>query len=640
MINQWEGKNKKKFYLIIAFLLVLIISGGTYAYTYTTAVGTINIAAPTGDIATSNATATQPDWNSVLSANTTCGDVPTGNIFSINPNPAYTGDLLANIHLANVGSLIKAYQYLNMQVYVASSASASETPNYKILTLQNGQATFSLLELVASSNTWTQTSQADFEGGTLNQLDTTTSPGDVILDTFTDNVTDSYDDQTMIASSANITVSGGQVKLSYASGSSATETLRPNATGDETGISEQYPATGANWDKVDEATSDDDTTYIQNNGGWQEDLYNTGNHVTGSGIINYVKVYMVNRALDTPTRTGAYVHIKTNGVEYNGPEELLTTSYATYSNQWTNNPQTGSAWTWDEIDALQIGVGIRGSKAGGSPSTRYTRSTQVYVEVNYTDISYNSLGTLTSVNLLSGETVISIDSFYYDASAIPSGTSLKVQYSQDNSNWYNSAGTSDGWDTLAQGTNSVDLSGLSWSGANFYYNMEFTSDGGDTPILDEISAVFSTYYAAGDLTSSSNDAGSDAAWDWQNITFTLTEPSTTDIKFQLRSATTEGGLSVATWYGPTGTGDYYTTSGALINSVHDGDRWIQYKAYFSGPSDYTPTFSDISISYTAAASTYTVEIIGGGYCLISDNSSEWGSGWSVTPEFYSEITQR
>ena len=170
--------------------------------------------------------------------------------------------------------------------------------------------------------------------------------------------------------------------------------------------------------------------------------------------------------------------------------------------------------------------------------------------------------------------------------------------------------------------------------------MEFTSTGTNTPVLDEISAVFSTYYASGDLTSSTHDAGSDTAWDWQNITFTITEPSTTDIKFQLRSASTEGGLSTATWYGPTGTGDYYTTSGMLINSVHDGDRWIQYKAYFSGPGDYTPTFSDISISYTAPSSSYAVEIIGGGYCLISDNSSEWGSGWAVTPEFYCEITQR
>jgi hypothetical protein len=170
--------------------------------------------------------------------------------------------------------------------------------------------------------------------------------------------------------------------------------------------------------------------------------------------------------------------------------------------------------------------------------------------------------------------------------------------------------------------------------------MEFTSDGIDTPVLDEIRVYFSTYYASGDLTSSAHDAGDDLAWDWLNIYFTISEPSATDIKFQLRSAATEAGLSSATWYGPTGTGDYYTTSGTAINSVHDGDRWIQYKAYFSGPNDATPTLRDVSITYSAPATYYTVEIIGGGYCLVSDNTSEWGEGWTTTPEFYCEATQR
>ncbi|HUU08169.1 MAG TPA: hypothetical protein VMW61_01450, partial [Dehalococcoidales bacterium] len=206
--------------------------------------------------------------------------------------------------------------------------------------------------------------------------------------------------------------------------------------------------------------------------------------------------------------------------------------------------------------------------------------------------------------------------------------------------WYNSAGTAGGWDTLSQGTHNIDLSGLGWSGSNFYYHMLFTSNGNNTPLLDEISVNFTTYYSSGDLTSSAFDAGYDLAWDWGNISFTVSEPSTTDIKFQIRSAATEAGLSSATWYGPTGTGDYYQVSGSAINSVHDGDRWIQYKAYFSGPGDSTPTLSDISIAYSGQALSYIIEVVGGGYCLVSDNTSEWGSGWTVTPELYCEVTQR
>jgi hypothetical protein len=170
--------------------------------------------------------------------------------------------------------------------------------------------------------------------------------------------------------------------------------------------------------------------------------------------------------------------------------------------------------------------------------------------------------------------------------------------------------------------------------------MEFTSDGTDTPVLDEIRVYFSTYYTSGDLTSSSHDGEDYGNWNWTTISFTINEPSGTNIQFQLRSAATEGGLSSATWYGPTGMTDYYTTSGTTINSVHDGDRWIQYKAYFSSPGGSTPKLSDITITYTVALSAFTVEIIGGSYGLISDNTSEWASGWTTTPEFFCEATQR
>ena len=639
MIKQWERNTKKRFYLIIALSLVLVLSGGMYAYTYTTAVRTISIAEATADVVTVNATPSQPDWDSVtdnLSENTTCGDVPAGDLFEITPNAAYTGDLQIGVYLTNAADLIKAYQYLNMEVYVEGSESANETPNYRLLSLQNGQTNFSLTSMAGTSGTWTQTSQADFEGGTLNQVDTTTSPGDVILDNFGDNVNDSYDDETKIEASVNVTVSGGQAKLSGATGATDNETFRPNAAGDKTDIEEQYPVTGEHWDKVDEATSDGDGTYVEtNNPDWEQDLYNIPDHTAGSGVINYVRVYIVASSQQAATQQNAYTYIKTNGSEYSGVWVMTTTSYNTYSHQWTNNPSTNTTWTWGEIDALQIGVGLRMAKAN-----RWTRCTQVYAEVNYTTVAYNTRGTITSVNLLSGETVKSIDDFEYNAPAIPSGTSLKVQFSSDNTSWYNSAGTLDGWDTLSQGTANISLSGLGWSGANFYYHMEFTSDGVDTPVLDEIKVYFSTYYASGDLTSSTHDGGDYDDWDWEHISFTINEPAGTDIKFQLRTAATEGGLGSATWYGPTGAGDYYTTSGTAINAVHDGDRWIQYKAYFSGPGDSTPTLSDITISLIVEAGSYTVEIIGGSYCLVSDNTSEWGAGWTTTPEFYCEATQR
>ena len=224
-------KNRFKFYLIITFILALILSSGAYAYAYSTASGTINITEPTADIATSNTTETQPDWEAVL--------VP---------------------------------------------------------------------------------------------------------------VNDSV-------------------------------VLRPDSAGDETEISDQYPATGEHWDKVDEETPDDDGTYVaSDNSTWEEDLYNITNHSTqtAGGTINYVIVYMVCSSTANATQSNAYIHIKTNGVEYNGATENTTIDYTTYWYQWDKNPQTDDFWTWDEIDALQIGIGL------GQPAVgEFTRCTQVYAEVDF-----------------------------------------------------------------------------------------------------------------------------------------------------------------------------------------------------------------------------------------------------------------
>ncbi|GAI22270.1 unnamed protein product, partial [marine sediment metagenome] len=173
---------------------------------------------------------------------------------------------------------------LNMKLYLDGSVEAGETPNYQLLTLQNGEATFNIQDIAGIEGTWTQTSQSDFQGGTLNQVDATTSPGDVLLDILSDSVTDPFDDESMIAAKTNLVVAGGQVKLTTA-GAGSTETLRPSAAGDETEVSEQEPATGEHWDKVDEATSDGDSTYVSTkNDLWQEDLYNITNHSTGPGL--------------------------------------------------------------------------------------------------------------------------------------------------------------------------------------------------------------------------------------------------------------------------------------------------------------------------------------------------------------------
>lgn len=312
MKDQAEPKSKNRFYFIVALLLALVLSGGAYVYTYSTGIQTINITEPTADIATANATETQPDWEEVLetevdtetlrpnaagtysqcdavgdSPNYACvdesspdedstyvrtwggateldtyniddhsegtgnvtavtvyirpratsgthaaevvlrtnggdffgsytspvpttygdigalwgtnpsttnpwtwdeidaleigvrhydlnggylqttqvyteieyeylpisGDVPAGDLFEIYENPDYSGDLVVRAYLANSGNLSKAFQSLNMQLYLEDSVEAGETPNYRWLTLDNGLATFTLKDPVSDNHT-------------------------------------------------------------------------------------------------------------------------------------------------------------------------------------------------------------------------------------------------------------------------------------------------------------------------------------------------------------------------------------------------------------------------------------------------------------------------------------------------------
>ena len=278
-----------------------------------------------------------------------------------------------------------------------------------------------------------------------------------------------------------------------------TEILRPNADGDETDITDQFPASGEHWDKVDDTTPDSDSTYVFSSANnWKKDLYNITDHTASSDTINYVRVYMVCRAAANPTQTSASVHIKTGGTEDTGNNETVTTSYASYSYQWDTNPQTGNAWTWDEIDALQIGVGLRKAANGVN-----TGCTQVYAEVSY-----------------------------------------------------------------------------------------------------EIEPVTEGEVPSGDL-------------------FVITP-----------HPNYSGDLLVKV---------YLTNTSALVKSY----QYLNMKLFLQGAAE-APGYRLLTLENGVATfnlegcsgGSRTLSVIGGSYCLVSDDSSQWGAGWSVTPELHCEVTQR
>jgi hypothetical protein len=76
-------------------------------------------------------------------------------------------------------------------------------------------------------------------------------------------------------------------------------------------------------------------------------------------------------------------------------------------------------------------------------------------------------------------------------------------------------------------------------------------------------------------------------------------PLNTSIQFQLRTGNNESNLDTFDFVGPEGTKNtFYTTTPASIWSGHDGDRWVQYKAYLNLQifTD-SPSINDVTITY-------------------------------------------
>ena len=170
------------------------------------------------------------------------------------------------------------------------------------------------------------------------------------------------------------------------------ETLRPNAAGDETAITTQSPASTAHWDKVDEAVADDFTTYLGSvTGSYQRDLYNLPAS-SGSGTINKITVFF--RCYLSASYAKA--SIKAGSTVSDGAEKS-TFAWNTHSEEWALNPDDSEAWAWADIDALQIGVSLK-----GFPDDDNAYCTQVYVEVDYTEIDAPTVTTQAVDTLVPG----------------------------------------------------------------------------------------------------------------------------------------------------------------------------------------------------------------------------------------------
>jgi len=118
------------------------------------------------------------------------------------------------------------------------------------------------------------------------------------------------------------------------------------------------PSTGTtHYNLVDENPANGDTDYVSTSTQGLTDLYNYPNLV-GTGTIKGLQLNTQARLSDG-TSMVLESPIISNGVTELGPDATLTsTSYFDYRHISTTDPNTGSAWTVDGLNAAQIGIKV------------------------------------------------------------------------------------------------------------------------------------------------------------------------------------------------------------------------------------------------------------------------------------------
>jgi len=131
----------KKF-ILIAIVAVLALTGGAFAYTFTTATTTIGVTAIQSDFAEVSVNGSYSPPTNVFGKFT--GTWPTGTLFDVDPHWDYTGDLVVKVYLVNTGDLIQRYHHLNMALeFQDSTGTASDNQaEAQVLNLSNAEVTF------------------------------------------------------------------------------------------------------------------------------------------------------------------------------------------------------------------------------------------------------------------------------------------------------------------------------------------------------------------------------------------------------------------------------------------------------------------------------------------------------------------
>jgi hypothetical protein len=135
------------------------------------------------------------------------------------------------------------------------------------------------------------------------------------------------------------------------------EVLYPNANGTTSQLLGSDGNSTDNYLLVDETTPNDATDYVQSNTVGEKDTYNMGSLATAVGTVFGVQPCPNVRKDLAGTRAFKPV-IRSAGVEEDGTEVFLGTSFTMYRNEPFDGDPSGNQWTIASINAMEAGVKV------------------------------------------------------------------------------------------------------------------------------------------------------------------------------------------------------------------------------------------------------------------------------------------
>ena len=150
------GKSKLRLYLATALLLALAVTGGLFAYAYTTQTTALSVTGAAADFASVTVNNTVGNYTVFGSYR---GRIPQGNLFNVTLAANYPGDLEVSVYLDNIDQLSYKYGLLLMRVRFVDSGNSTVDVDgiQKPLSLSNGVVSFTAKDLTANTTYYIQT---------------------------------------------------------------------------------------------------------------------------------------------------------------------------------------------------------------------------------------------------------------------------------------------------------------------------------------------------------------------------------------------------------------------------------------------------------------------------------------------------